>query len=277
MKKEVWCLIIFVSLFLLFHSCKKTAFKAKTLDPTDIMANRATFYGTFREWVEDKVIEKGFYYGTTPNPDEDDSKVLAKVVVVEGSAKVEGLHERTTYYVRAFSKLKNGAIIYGNEIQFETNNTYRFGDPAPGGGVVFRSLYAPNSTSIINYEAILAPIDSLQWGCEGLSISDTISYWASGLVSTTAIVAQCTQTNFAAKYCYNLNLNGFSNWYLPERYELQIIHTTGLSNKLNFPKNVYWSSTQVDADKAYSIDFNNGLVLQQKKSKSCKIILVREF
>ncbi|MCD4704536.1 DUF1566 domain-containing protein, partial [bacterium] len=75
-------------------------------------------------------------------------------------------------------------------------------------------------------------------------------------------------------YCSNLVLNGFDDWYLPAKDELNILFKA--SNRCNINENLcsygengivsgfidreYWSSTEEDGNKqgAWAQDFNNG-------------------
>ena len=61
--------------------------------------------------------------------------------------------------------------------------------------------------------------------------------------------------NFAARACneYTYTQNGveYSDWYLPSKDELHIIKTSGVGAPNLYPYN-YWSSTEHDANNAYS-------------------------
>ena len=61
--------------------------------------------------------------------------------------------------------------------------------------------------------------------------------------------------NFAARVCneYNYNQNGvdYGDWYLPSKDELHLIKTSGVGPPNLYSYN-YWSSTEYDANNAYS-------------------------
>ncbi|MCF8318545.1 MAG: hypothetical protein K9I02_07335, partial [Haliscomenobacter sp.] len=67
------------------------------------------------------ILESGVCFGTTVNP-----TVLSSVVKSTGSLtgsinlNVLSLLKQTTYYFRAFAKLSDGRIIYGNNLNFTT-------------------------------------------------------------------------------------------------------------------------------------------------------------
>jgi hypothetical protein len=83
------------------------------------------------------------------------------------------------------------------------------------------------------------------WGCSCTLISGLDSTFGSGSTNTAEIVRQCANAGIAAKECDALVLNGYSDWYLPSKLELDLMYTklklNGLGNFLtNMP---YWSST----------------------------------
>ncbi len=83
------------------------------------------------------------------------------------------------------------------------------------------------------------------WGCSCTLISGLDSAFGSGSTNTAEIVRQCANAGIAAKECFDLVLNGYSDWYLPSKLELDLMYTklklNGLGNFLtNMP---YWSST----------------------------------
>jgi hypothetical protein len=72
-------------------------------------------------------------------------------------------------------------------------------------------------------------------------------------------VAGCTQTNIAAKICDDLVFNGYSDWYLPSRDELQIMYQQLKVNGIgNFANDVYWSSSENYSDGAWNVNFYDG-------------------
>jgi hypothetical protein len=68
----------------------------------------------------------------------------------------------------------------------------------------------------------------------------------SGLQNTISLFNNCTSEN-AAALCYNLVLNGKSDWFLPSKAELEKLFLIpnlvgGIDNSA-----IYWSSTQTNA------------------------------
>lgn len=65
-----------------------------------------------------------------------------------------------------------------------------------------------------------------------------------GQTNTTNIVNYLGVGNYAAKFCDDLVLNGYSDWFLPSAEELNAIGENLISNNLgNFYGGHYWSSS----------------------------------
>jgi hypothetical protein len=78
----------------------------------------ATFNGTIVSIGDPAYTERGFVYGTNPNPTITDTKVI---VSGEGTGQflsnVTGLTTQTTYYVRAYA-IANNTTFYGTQVNF---------------------------------------------------------------------------------------------------------------------------------------------------------------
>lgn len=81
-----------------------------------------------------------------------------------------------------------------------------------------------------------------------------------GITNTAAIVAAQGTGEYAAKICYDLDINGYNDWYLPSKSEcfsmyfnLKIMKGLG-----HFSDALYWSSTEASIGNAYSQYANDG-------------------
>ena len=86
--------------------------------------------------------------------------------------------------------------------------------------------------------------------------------------------------NFAAKVCadYSVTVGGvtYGDWYLPSKYELNLIYI----NKLTiggFASGFYWSSTDVSNIDAWYQDFLNGLQSTNLKNFTYYVRAIRAF
>ena len=141
----------------------------------------------------------------------------------------------------------------------ESNPLYKYGDPnciwgyyrpnpdAPISQVVTKGLYKKNAigSGKKNTETIVSTIGDYAFS----NGDDDYSYETKG---TTSI--------YAAKLCWDLTYNGFSDWFLPSEEELKAIynnlHLAGLGD---FYNSYYWTSTESGyANSAIVISFESG-------------------
>jgi hypothetical protein len=106
-------------------------------------------------------------------------------------------------------------------------------------------------------------ITSKLWGCYDVLIpnanSTSLGY---GKWNTSIISDNCPGLPYAASYCQNLVVNGYDDWYLPTKDELQILYDQRMWQKsspfVSFPTNhPYATSSQIDSKTFHSIRFDN--------------------
>ena len=102
--------------------------------------------------------------------------------------------------------------------------------------------------------------------------------------NTSAIVYSQGAGSYAAKTCYDLSLGGYNDWYLPSKYELNLMYQNigqgnalGLGNVGGFASNLYWSSTENDFNDAWVQDFANGSQNNGIKNLPTYVRAVRAF
>jgi hypothetical protein len=117
------------------------------------------------------------------------------------------------------------------------------------------------------------------WWDNGISMvtGATDSCIGSGNANTNAIFNAQGLGGYAAEFCYNLVLNGYDDWFLPSKDEL---------NKIYLNKDIiggfgtttsYWSSTEIGQDVAWCQFFETGLQYGVFKSSAHKIRALRTF
>jgi hypothetical protein len=121
-------------------------------------------------------------------------------------------------------------------------------------------------------------------GCHGLiaapSDQSTGIQWDNGSNTNTTAFASCVGCgdgntsmivynqgagSYAAKLCFDLLLGGYSDWYLPSKYELNLMYQNigqgnalGLGNVGGFASYAYWSSTELSFGLAYIFNTIDG-------------------
>lgn len=239
-----------------------------TSEATNITDTSATLNGSVnvvsQNCDDPNNTEQGFVISTEIQPTINDTQI--NVNGTDISTTIEGLEPNTTYYVRSFLTNSLGEF-YGNEVSFTTDEQrLNIGDLAFG-GIVFwidPDDYTKGLVSALVDQAIT------QWGCYGEYInnaSDTVI--GSGFSNTIAIVNNCSEMNMAARVCDDLSLNGFDDWFLPSKDELNLmyenLHLNGLGGFENGEGNCcngwYWSSSdgELNGDAAWVQSFRDGL------------------
>jgi hypothetical protein len=201
------------------------------------------------------IVLRGVCYSTTPNPNMGNMRTEDGSGVGSFSTILRNLNPSTTYYVRSYAKNSNGVVVYGNEVSFSTMSTPLIGSNYAG-GIVF---YVDSTGA---HGLVCAPQDQgyFSWGCVNTFIS-TNNNIGSGLSNTINIISGCNDAPIAASVCYDLVLNGYSDWYLPSLNELQTMFNNLLWIQQfpigGFSFTNYWSSSQHDISSAYYVGFGN--------------------
>ncbi|GAA3655240.1 DUF1566 domain-containing protein [Flavivirga jejuensis] len=106
----------------------------------------------------------------------------------------------------------------------------------------------------------------------------------SGKANTSKIIVSQGVKPYAAQLCYDLSLNGFTDWYLPSKEELSLMFTNiGRGAKSpnkevgNFASDFYWSSTELDLNFAWAQYFLEGNIFTDLKNHECRVRAVRSF
>jgi hypothetical protein len=161
------------------------------------------------------------------------------------------------------------------------------------GGIVFYILQAGDIGYVSGevHGLIAAPSDQSagsEWGCYNTSFSGAAgTAIGTGSQNTIDIVAGCTAYSYgsswsgyytpptAADICANLNLGGYSDWFLPSKDELDMMY----NNKAaigGFVGYYYWSSTTAPYN-AWFQDFRDGYQNYNGSNKHQKVRAVRAF
>ena len=145
----------------------------------------------------------------------------------------------------------------------------------------------PGYDANVRHGLIAAPGDLLgaQWGCYGTVISGADgTAIGTGAQNTTDIVTGCTTANIAAKLCSDLELNGYSDWYLPSKDELNKLYINKAAVggfKSSILSSGYWSSSESTSDysylEAWTQEFVNGSQNLSIKSYQGNVRAVRAF
>ncbi|MEZ5084401.1 MAG: FISUMP domain-containing protein [Bacteroidales bacterium] len=223
----------------------------------------------------------------TDNSDPDPSAMLD----VKSSDKGFLPPRLTLSEIESIPNPAEGLIVYNTEtrslyvfngsIWTDINgNTYQ---PAIGdffeGGIVF--YIDSNGSGLVC--ALTNQSAEAEWGCFDTYFG-TSSAIGTGAQNTNQIVAGCTTPGIAAAICANLTLNGYDDWFLPSKDELNemyqnksLIDANATENGGSaFGSDLYWSSSDVWSN-AWTQNFGNGNQSTTLKSTLQRVRAVRAF
>ena len=89
---------------------------------------------------------------------------------------------------------------------------------------------------------------------------------------------------YASELCQDFYTDFYDDWYLPSKYELNLMHQNigygnvlGLGNVGNFSPSFYWSSTEYNEPDAWGQDFYYGTQMSGDKSFPAYVRAIRAF
>jgi hypothetical protein len=146
---------------------------------------------------------------------------------------------------------------------FRLVRLYKVGEIGPAGGIVFydRGFTADGwrylEAAPTDFVALWAPY------LGEVNIPGTDTAIGSGRENTRLIIDEIkhlSKLDYAAKICAAMNVNGYTDWFLPSRDELALMYTNLRQEGLGggFSNAWYWSSSQLDSRFTVIQHFLNG-------------------
>jgi hypothetical protein len=219
-----------------------------------------------------------------------DGTVIDTVAADTTSYSDTGLSSGTEYSYRVRAVDAGGTSPWSNTDSATTD--YEIGDTGPAGGLIFFDDQDNNSDDYGFRYLEAAPAstewDGVEWGGYGTDINGDDSTVApellgigDGQANTTAIVTALGDnggTDYASKLADDLEYNGYSDWFLPSKDELDLmyqnLHQQGLGG---FAAGGYWSSSEDDSGSGWAQGFSPGGQLDYGKLSALRVRAARAF
>ena len=215
---------------------------------TDITVSSAKCEGTVTNDGNDPSTTRGVCWSTSQNPTISDNKTVDGKGTGNFTSSITGLERDKLYYVRAYATNSAGTA-YGAQKSFTTLK-FKIGDTYQGGVIFYIDntqqhgmIAAPSDNSTVLCWDCYANVHKFNTNASGYDIG-------TGKSNTDLIVKVIGEGDYAAKLCYDLNIDGISDWYLPSWAELKQLYIT--RNVVGLKSMTYWSSTE-----EYSYDLKN--------------------
>jgi TolB-like protein len=159
--------------------------------------------------------------------------------------------------------------------------TYKIGDTGPAGGIVFFDRGFTGDGWRYLEAAPAGSEFTAQWGANNQNVSNTMTAVGFGKQNTKLIVDRLRglgETNKAAQICAGLDINGYKDWFMPSKDELNLMYTNLKQKGLGgFGNNFYLSSSQYNNDREWNQDFSDGRQYHVDKSITYSVRAVRAF
>ncbi|MDR2597114.1 MAG: DUF1566 domain-containing protein [Treponema sp.] len=165
--------------------------------------------------------------------------------------------------------------------------TYKIGDFGPAGGYIFYDKgvfsngwrYLEASPAETEFTAQWGAYD--RWGADEKIVAGTNTGVGSGKRNTEIIVEHLKvlgESGRAAQLCVSINFDGYNDWFLPSKDELDLMYKNLKQKGLGgFGSDTYWSSSQIYKINAFGQQFNNGAWTYYSKDHSFSVRAVRAF
>ncbi|MCE1168375.1 MAG: fibronectin type III domain-containing protein [Sphingobacteriia bacterium] len=235
----------------------------------NIRRSTATCQGNIFFTGQGTLLRRGIVYSLNSMPelgvDPEISLASQKKII---TADLTGLQANTTYYYRAFAVNKK-YTSFGEVMSFTTGN-YDLLDQAEGGRIIYLEEGGNHGVAVAEQDLGTPVI----WAQDTTMIIGSVNS-TSGIENTELIASKTIGEDNAANRCYNLDLNGYNDWFLPSFEEFKI-YLPGLT-LYGLTTGNYWLSTERAANKALIMNLSSLTAKNERKSKLRQVRPFRKF
>jgi hypothetical protein len=235
------------------------------------------------------IIQKGVVWSSSPNVTiNSENKIISQSGDSAMQESIRGMALNKTYYVKAFATNSKGTS-YSNEISFKIPVDITWRDST---GLFIFYIFKEGDPGFVSGEihglmTSGAPVIAAgKFSCASSTLNGSSTAIGYGFSNTEKIINQgieCSSPVSIGKSLKNLNTTKFikySDWYIPSRDEFLKMREFDYKYKLfmPLPDNEYWTSSEIDATRAYGFNLTTRLPIEKLKSASnLSSIPIRSF
>ncbi len=255
---------------------------ASTIAATNISKTSVTSGGNITNDNGLAITARGVCWSISSNPTTANSKTIESGTTGSFTSNITGLNANTVYYLRAYA-INAGGTSYGDQVSVRTTD-YAIGESALGGKIAYLLQPGDPGYDANTQHGLVATATDVsvgaEWGC--FSFTGSTINGADGTAigtgnqNTIDIMAGCSTAGIAARLCGDLVLNGYSDWYLPSKDELNKLYINRVAIG-GFTSNHYWTSSEVDFYHAWYQDFANGQFTNGDRRSTKYVRAIRAF
>lgn len=199
------------------------------------------------------------------------------------TSSISGLNAGSTYYVRAYATNSSGTS-YGDQTSF-TTSAVTLGATYQGGKVAYiLGSGDPGYDANVQHGLIVTASnisDGLKWYNGSVVTTSTATGFGTGPSNTTTIISIQGAGSYAAQLCEDLDQNGYTDWYLPSKDELNKLNANRTASGIGMTA-YYWSSSEAASGTAWQQNFagtatGSGTQAATNKSFANRVRAVRSF
>jgi len=171
-------------------------------------------------------------------------------------------------------KYKNGVPTWsdGNIDDLAIGDAYE-------GGIIayFLQTGDPGYDANVRHGLIAAPNDqgTAPFGCIGTTVGTSQSF-GTGAANTAKIIDSCSTAGISARFCSNLVLNAYEDWFMPSWYELEKLYPNKDAIG-GFGTGFYATSSEFTIDTYVLINFTDGGGFSHNKIYGNMVRCIRTF
>lgn len=222
----------------------------------------------------EQIIEAGICWSKTPQPTTSSSKQIRSASTDSFQCILKKLSPGEAYYIRAYAVTASGTW-YGPQRTFATDKLI-YGDMMKGGRLFY--VLQAGDPGFVNGEFhglvlhVISSNTTITWrNSKDTLIGAVDTSMFTGQLNTAKIVNTLGEGTYAAKACYDLVQQGYSDWYLPSQNEL----TLALQRLNKYILGYSWSSSEFD--KSTAIQCTGSRKRNSIKTQRGKVFAIRKF